>query len=481
MQDVMPALVWFRSDLRVSDNTALHHACRASHDGVIGLFVIAPGQWKGHDWAPVRVDFVLRTLAELSQALAAKNIPLLIATAPTVADVVPRVLAAAHAHRCDKIHFNREYEIDEANRDAALESAARASGIATTGHADQTIVRPELLKTGDGGFYTIFSPFKRSWIKHLVAEGTPPILPDPRPQPKLDVSPDPVPESISGFSCSIPASMWPAGEAAAKKRLRWFASNAITDYKVSRDIPSLDGTSRLSPHLASGSVSPRQCLAAALVANAASTSPFDTGPAGIVQWISELIWREFYVAVMVGFPRVARHRAFKPATERIRWNDNPAHLQAWKAGQTGVPIVDAGMRQLQGEGWMHNRVRMITAMYFSKNLFLDWRLGEKHFMLNLIDGSLASNNGGWQWSASTGTDAAPYFRIFNPVTQSERFDEAGDYIRKWVPELARVQGDAIHDPSRLPVLLRSTLDYPDMLVDLSTSRAAAIEAFKAAP
>jgi deoxyribodipyrimidine photo-lyase len=253
----------------------------------------------------------------------------------------------------------------------------------------------------------------------------------------------------------------------------------MKDYKQRRDLPGEDGTSRLSPYLAVGSVSPRRCLEAALKVNAASSSPLEKGQEGALTWISEICWREFYVHVLVGFPRVCKGRAFQPVTERLVWNDNPDHFEAWKDGRTGVPIVDAGMRQLRTEGWMHNRVRMITAMFLTKNLFIDWRLGEAHFMRNLIDGFLASNNGGWQWSASTGTDAAPYFRIFNPVSQGQKFDPDGAYVRRFVPEVAEIEGEMIHEPWNLPALARQFIRYPDPIVDLSESRETAISRFKA--
>ncbi len=232
----------------------------------------------------------------------------------------------------------------------------------------------------------------------------------------------------------------------------------------------------LSPYLTAGVLSVRQCAAAAIEAN---DGQLDGGHEGIVQWIDELVWREFYKHILVGFPRVSMHRAFKLETERLVWTDNDSQFEAWCHGQTGVPIVDAAMRQLTTTGWMHNRLRMITAMYLSKNLFIDWRRGERFFMQHLIDGDLAANNGGWQWAASTGTDAAPYFRIFNPVSQSKRFDPEGAFIRQFVPELADLDDSEIHDPSCLPSLVRSRLDYPEPLVDLSVSRKKAIDAFKA--
>ena len=475
----MPALVWFRSDLRTEDNTALHAACSGSSDGVIGLFVISPDEWRRHDVAAVRVEFILRTLAPLSARLAGLNIPLKFATAESAADVPSLVVALAQRHGCGSIHFNREYEVNEAQRDSAVLSLSASAGIRAIGYDDQTVVPPDRLRTGEGRYYTVFSPYKRAWLKSLAAEGIPPVLSAPGPQARIAVEPDDVPTSVSGFRSGVSADRWPAGERAAMDRLHAFAGTAILEYKDRRDYPGVEGTSSLSPYLAIGAISARQCLAAAIGASPEKRSPLEGGPAGVVHWISELVWREFYIAVMVGFPRVCKHRAFKPAADRIRWKDNDDHVERWKAGKTGVPIVDAGMRQLLSEGWMHNRVRMITAMYFSKNLFQDWRIGERHFMRHLVDGTLASNNGGWQWSASTGTDAAPYFRIFNPISQSERFDPEGSYIRRWVPELGSIAGEGIHDPGRLPTLLRSTIDYPEMLVDLSESRAAAIDAFRA--
>jgi deoxyribodipyrimidine photo-lyase len=293
---------------------------------------------------------------------------------------------------------------------------------------------------------------------------------------------DAVPTSVDGFESSVDAAHWPGGEMYALKQLRSFAEKQIVPYKATRDFPGTRGTSMLSPYLAIGAISPRQCIVAAVQANTlaakSNTSPFESGPEGITHWISEVLWREFYIHILVGFPRVCMHRAFQPTTESILWNDNAKHLEAWKLGRTGLPIVDAGMRQLREMGWMHNRVRMIVAMYFTKNLFLDWRLGEKFFMQNLVDGFLASNNGGWQWSASTGTDAAPYFRVFNPLTQSQKFDSDGTYIRRFVPELRDVEGDAIHEPWTIPGLLRSRVDYPEPMVDLSKTRERAIEAFR---
>ncbi|HBT32829.1 MAG TPA: deoxyribodipyrimidine photo-lyase, partial [Pusillimonas sp.] len=238
------------------------------------------------------------------------------------------------------------------------------------------------------------------------------------------------------------------------------------------DFPATPGTSQLSPYLAAGLISVRQCLYAALQAN---QGELETGRAGILTWVNELLWREFYLQLMYSFPALSMHRAMKPETEAVVWRDAPDDFNRWCKGDTGVPIVDAAMRQLNDTGWMHNRLRMVVAMFLSKNLLIDWRYGERYFMQNLVDGELAANNGGWQWSASTGADAAPYFRVFNPVSQSQRFDPEGKFIRKWVPELKEVDTKEIHDP--LP-LTREVCGYPVIMVDLKVTRQRAIEAFK---
>lgn len=476
----MRALVWFRSDLRISDNLALFRATHEATSGAVALFVISPGEWRQHDWAAVKVDYLLRSLRSLSGSLERLNIPLVIAHAPTLADVPQRVIDTAVTHRCGDIFFNREYEVNESRRDAVLEKLAVTHGIKTHGSHDQVYAPPGEVRTGEGRFFTVFTPFKKSLYSRFARIGIPSVIGTPKKQAALPTRPDEVPDRVPGFDSTIDTALWPAGEKAAQKKLNEFVESNIRSYKSDRDAPSLHATSCLSAPLNIGTISCRQCLAAAAEANGSKpTQPkLDTGNEGIVHWMSELVWREFYIHIMIGFPRVCMNRAFQRTTEAIRWNDNEEHFQRWREGRTGVPIVDAGMRQLITTGWMHNRVRMITAMYLTKNLFLHWQLGEKFFMNHLVDGFLASNNGGWQWSASTGTDAAPYFRIFNPVSQSQKFDAEGVYIRRFVPELNGLDNESIHAPWTLPGLLRSRLDYPDPLVDLSSSRLRAIEAFR---
>jgi deoxyribodipyrimidine photo-lyase len=268
---------------------------------------------------------------------------------------------------------------------------------------------------------------------------------------------------------------WPAGEDAATRRLADFVDQSIDRYPRDRDLPAVDGTSRLSPYLAAGVLSPGACLRAALAAN---QGEIDSGRAGIRAWIMELLWREFYLHLLAAHPALSMHRPMRPETQALPWRDAVEDLQAWRDGRTGFPMIDAAMRQLAATGWMHNRLRMMTAMFLSKNLLLDWRLGEAWFMAHLIDGDLAANNGGWQWSASTGADAVPYFRLFNPETQSLKIDPQGRFLRHWLPELAPLDDRSIHAPSAAQ---RAACGYPDRIVDLRDSRMRALEAYAGLP
>lgn len=472
----MTHLVWFRSDLRTRDNTALARACEAAGSRVIGVFLLAPAQWRLHDWATVKVDLILRTLRELCASLQEKNIPLLVRPAPLFSDAAPALLSIARQNGCTALHFNREYELNELRRDQAVLAAFEHERIAAHGHDDQTVLPPGEVRTKEGKTYTVFTPFKKAWIARVVERGGTHVQIAPRKRPAMPFPPDPVPASLPEFAGLTRPDLWEGGEAHAESRLCSFISRRLAAYKAARDIPSINGTSTLSPYLSIGAISPRRCFAAALEANDGS---YDTGGAGHVQWISELIWREFYRHLIVAFPRLCMHRAFRPETERIRWRDDEEGFHAWCEGRTGVPIVDAAMRQLAQTGWMHNRLRMVAAMYFTKDLFIDWRRGEKFFMQSLVDGDLAQNNGGWQWSASTGTDAAPYFRIFNPASQSRTFDPTGAFIRRFVPELGSLSDESIHEPWTLPPLSRSRLDYPSTpIADHAKARLRVMEAFQ---
>ena len=263
-----------------------------------------------------------------------------------------------------------------------------------------------------------------------------------------------------------------AGEAAAQERLSNFLQSKADLYSESRNSPIIDGTSRISPYLALGILSPKRCILEGLKLN---NFEFTSGNKGICKWIDEIIWREFYRNIMYSFPRVSQNKPFQDYTNAIKWRHSNTELKAFYEGKTGFPIVDAGIRQMLAEGWMHNRLRMVVAMFFTKNMLHDWRLGERFFMQNLIDGDFSSNNGGWQWSSSTGTDSAPYFRIFNPITQSQNFDPKGEFIKHFIPELKDVPINKIHQPQ---IDLFSSYDYPEPILDLKESRLRAIQAFK---
>ncbi|MCC9009659.1 deoxyribodipyrimidine photo-lyase [Pseudomonas putida] len=469
-------LTWLRSDLRIDDNTALSAA--TERGPTIALWLVSPGQWQAHDDAACKVDFWLRNLRDLRQSLEGLNIPLLIRKIDTWDQAPQAVLEVCRQHQVASAHWNEEYGINEQRRDDATRALLEKSGIQAHSHLDQLFFRPGTILTRSGDYFQVFSQFKKTCLEHLH-RSLPALAHRVKRQAPLQIPADPVPQHVDGFETPTRAlrEYWPAGEAEAQGRLSRFLDEAIDDYQLQRDLPAKPGTSQLSTYLAAGVISPRQCLHGALASN---RGEFDSGSTGVQTWINELLWREFYKHILSGYPQVSRHRAFRAQTEALPWRNAPADLEAWEQGRTGFPIIDAAMRQLQDTGWMHNRLRMVVAMFLSKNLLIDWRKGERHFMRHLIDGDLAANNGGWQWSASTGTDAVPYFRIFNPISQSQRFDPQGHFIRHWLPELRDISEKTIHEPMKSRDLFVNNL-YHSPMVDLSSSRQRALEAFKALP
>ncbi|MFB4393619.1 MULTISPECIES: deoxyribodipyrimidine photo-lyase [unclassified Pseudomonas] len=466
-------LIWLRSDLRINDNTALSAAM--AKGPTVALWVASPGQWLAHDDAPCKVDFWLRNLRDLRNALDTLNVPLLVRHTDTWQQV-PQVLAeVCEAQRIQAVHWNDEYGVNETLRDATTRARLEHAGIAVHSYLDQLLFQPGTLLTRAGHYFQVFGQFRKACLEHLH-RSLPSQISCPKPQTPLGIGHDPIPQAIDGFDKppQTLSSHWHAGEAEAQTRLTRFVDEAIEDYQTQRDLPARPGTSQLSPYLAAGVISPRQCLHAALASN---QGEFDSGNEGARTWVNELLWREFYKHILVGYPQVSRHQPFREHTRNLPWRNAPADLQAWEQGRTGFPIIDAAMRQLLETGWMHNRLRMIVAMFLSKNLLIDWRKGERHFMRHLIDGDLAANNGGWQWSASTGTDSVPYFRIFNPVTQSQRFDPQGRFIRHWLPELAGLDDKSIHLPKKSADLFAGN-DYVAPIVDLDSSRQRALAAFK---
>lgn len=470
----MPTLVWLREDLRVQDNPALFHAAE-NNTGTIALYIIDANMWRQHNMAACRVEFILRGLKELSKELAKLNIPLLIATVSASNKILETITKIINQYKISVLYFNKQYEVNELERDKVITEYLTKQDINCYQYDDQTILPPGSVTNQQDEYFKVFTAYKRTWYKILQQRGGIKLFKTPKPQVNLNIQSSVIPEKINGFESNIDPMLWSAGEKAAHKKLQYFLDQNILTYDKARDFPAIDGTSKLSPYLSTGMISARACFQAAQFAN---HNELDTGNSGAVTWMNELIWRDFYKHILVAVPRVSKGQAYKLATENIPWQYNDEHFAAWCKGETGFPIIDAAMRQLNQTGWMHNRLRMVVAMFLAKNLLLDWRLGEKYFIQHLIDGDLAANNGGWQWSASTGTDAVPYFRIFNPISQSERFDPRGEFIRQYCPELAALDDRAIHDPYKRAPLIAANSKYPKPLVDLAVTRARALAAFK---
>ncbi|WP_410752529.1 deoxyribodipyrimidine photo-lyase [Citrobacter youngae] len=465
-------LVWFRRDLRLHDNLALAAACRDRSARVLALYIATPEQWKAHDMAPRQAAFVGKQLNALQTALAEKGIPLLVYDVGDFTASVEIVKNVCAQHDVSRLFYNYQYEINERQRDAQVEKSL--SQVVCEGFDDSVILAPGAVMTGNHEMYKVFTPFKNAWLKRLK-DSIPECVAAPKARESGAIPPPSTPITLNYPQQDFDVALFPVEEKSVIAQLRQFCQQGAAEYEQQRDFPANEGTSRLSASLATGGLSPRQCLHRLLVEQPQVLE----GGAGSV-WLNELIWREFYRHLLTYYPALCRHQPFIRWTDRVQWQNSVTHLQAWQTGNTGYPIVDAAMRQLNGTGWMHNRLRMIAASFLVKDLLIDWRKGEQYFMSQLIDGDLAANNGGWQWAASTGTDAAPYFRIFNPTTQGEKFDRDGDFIRQWVPELRDVPGKAIHEPWPWAEKMQVTLNYPRPIVDHKQARLATLSAYEAA-
>ncbi|WP_113905760.1 deoxyribodipyrimidine photo-lyase [Aliidiomarina celeris] len=464
----MSALIWYRQDLRVQDNLAVAHAWQ-NHECVHAVVAITEVQWQRHDWAPIKRDLYERRLNALAAELGALGVILHTVVCDTDKQLPAALLALAQELHVDALYFNREYPLNEKRRDNAVAAWFEQHGKAVHKFDDLVVVAPERIQTGSGSYYKKFTPFYKTWLKVVAEQGvSAPENLKPKGEPL-----EPTPITLSGDKRD--SSAYGADTSDLQQRMQRFIHERVHHYSSARDLPAKPGTSLLSPYLENGGLGVRTLLRG--LAEQAPDFPFGLGK-GADTWLSELAWRDFYQHLMWHVPRLSYGKAFITETEQFPWQQNDAHFQAWASGKTGFPIVDAGMRQLAAEGWMHNRVRMIVASFFVKDLQLDWRLGERFFMQNLVDGSFAANNGGWQWSASTGTDAVPYFRVFNPERQSAKFDPSGEYIRRWVKELQQVPVKEIHAPHRWLRQYDRSNNYPAPIVDHSEMREQFIETFK---
>ncbi len=457
---------WFRRDLRVSDNTSLLAACQSGGE-VIPLYVLS--DWKReHAWSgPGRQQFLCECLESLSKNLADLGGRLILRQGDPVS-VIEKLVSQCGI---SAVHFNRDPDPHGRQEEERLRALLEERGIECIGHDDVSMHTFEQTTKDDGTAYRVYTPYSKRWLK--VEKRTPKLKPKSLSTPKK-IQSEPLP-TLETWQLNLPSNLdlLPGSEAAARKRLKEAISSRLPTYAQNRDHPSVPATSRLSQDLRWGTLSIRKAYAEANKALEAAGDPqiresYQT-------FIKELAWRDFYLHLLEAYPEVLAHE-FNADYRGLPWAEPDEKFEAWKEGQTGFPIVDAGMRELKTTGFMHNRVRMIVAMFLTKDLHLDWRLGEQHFAQHLLDGEIASNNGGWQWSAGTGADAAPYFRIQNPWTQSKRFDAKGDYIKKWVPELEDVAPKALHQAPDLTS--GHGKSYPQPIVEHSTERNKTLAIFK---
>jgi deoxyribodipyrimidine photo-lyase len=445
--------MWFRRDLRVADNPALLEACRSAGDGgVLPLFVLDPALWEPAGVS--RRAYLSRSLTALDADLRGRGGGLSV----TRGDRVEEVVTGARAVGPTRVHAAADYGPSGRRRDQAVEEALAATGIDLVRTGSPYAVAPGRVTNASGRPYQVFTPFARGWLEHGWR--------DPVPAPvhaawlaPVDPVDLPAPEQPPGLE--LPE----AGEAAARRDWAAYLEGPLSEYAAHRDRPDLDVTSHMSVRLKWGEIHPRTLLAdlRARPGKAAAT------------YRKELAWREFYADVLFAQPRTAREY-LREELGRMEYDEPGSRFLAWCEGRTGYPIVDAGMRQMRSLGWMHNRVRMIVASFLVKDLHVEWQHGARHFMHWLVDGDLASNQHGWQWTAGSGTDPAPYFRIFNPVTQGEKFDPDGVYVRRWVPELAGLDRRHVHQPWTSPAGVPR--GYPEPIVDHRTERATALARYE---
>jgi deoxyribodipyrimidine photo-lyase len=465
------ALVWFRRDLRLQDNPALAAALRA-HARVVCCYVHAPEEEA--PWSPGAASrwWLHHALAALDLDLRERGARLHLLRGPTL-QAIDILLESSGA---DAVYWNRCYEPALRARDATIEVALRERGVDTHAFNATLLVEPDQIATAQGGPYKVFTPFWRK-LRTLVAPVPP--MAAPKRVPAAEVRGGMALDDLQLLPCvawdaGLRAS-WQPGEAGAQERLAEFVADALPVYRDGRDRPGIDATSRLSPHLHFGEIGPRQ-ITWALEAHARGHAD-GAARAGSEAFLREIGWRDFSYHLLHHFPRTSR-RNLNRQFDAFPWGaDDAQALGRWQRGRTGIPIVDAGMRQLWHSGWMHNRVRMLVASFLTKNLRQHWLHGARWFWDTLVDADLANNTQGWQWTAGTGADAAPYFRIFNPVTQGERFDADGSYVRRWVPELRELPAPLIHRPWQDADALRRT-GYPAPMIDLGESRRLALAAYQ---
>lgn len=487
VEELSGALLWLRSDLRLHDNKALTEAvayAQAHSSALAAVYIFCLDELREMGVGPVRVNFVLRNLNQLQKDLACIGISLSVHIVKDYNGYGTVLSNVCHEQALGAVFFNKEFDPVAINRDKQVIEALSADGIGYQSFHDQCIVQEGFVLTKALKPYAMFTPFKNCWLQYL-RDNPLELLAVPEFKAAIKVAGPKIPAAVPGFELSLEGVVneFPAGEAVAVKKFGDFLEEKGRSYKETRNFPAQLGTTKISPYLAIGAISPRMAFEMARKLNHGHLS---SGSEGLQTLMAELCWRDFYRHIMHHFPQVAAGQSFKPEAGRIEWREGPEaekDYAAWCKGETGFPIVDAAMRQLAQTGWMHNRLRMIVSMFLTKDLLISWKRGEAWFSHHLIDYDFPSNNGGWQWSSSTGTDSQPYFRIFNPFTQSENFDKDGAFIRKFVPELAKVPAPAIHNPgASVSKADRVKLcpAYPEPIVDHAAARLRALDVFKRA-
>ncbi|MBD1575769.1 deoxyribodipyrimidine photo-lyase [Vibrio sp. S11_S32] len=492
----MSSLYWIRRDVRLADNPALlsllndkhllpsdlENKPQAANDAPkYALFISTPQQWQQHHLAPIKADLLHRHLELFATQLAEIGIHFIHLQANDFSDQVERLVEFCQANNIQHLVANREPERNEIERDQQVIEA----GLDLQLFDCDTIAPLGKILNQQGEMFKVFTPFKKAWVNYIREVGVqyrdpPQSTSTSRSSHKkasLDQSQKSVPQSepILFDYPRVDSSHWPLIDDVQAQVIPDFLANKVADYSQQRDIPSVKGTSCLSPYLAIGALSARQ-LAAQLIQRDPQVLYHSEHPS--FAWLNELIWRDFYKHLLHHHPRLITGECFQTKYNRLMWRNDNADFQAWCEGKTGYPIVDAAMRQLRQTGWMHNRLRMIVGSFLTKHLLIDWHWGEHFFMSQLIDGDFSANNGGWQWVASTGCDAQPYFRVFNPILQSQRFDPNGDFIRKYLPELKNVPNKQLHFPHDYLSKQGKSEQYWPPLVEHKFARQRAINFFK---
>ncbi|MGC9460001.1 deoxyribodipyrimidine photo-lyase [Vibrio genomosp. F10] len=467
----MSALLWIRRDLRIHDNPAL---CEAIKLGAkTAVYISTPLQWEQHNLAPIQADFIERHLCALAEPLAKLGIQLIHLPSTDYRSQIDVLTSYCEEQGIDAVCANSEPEINELERDQSFKHPHIELKIF---HCD-TILPVGTVLNKQETMFKVFTPFKNAWLKRVQLTG---IGFNEIPQSSThQLDPELASTQTSRVIVldypKVDSSRWPLSDAVMQSVIPRFFETKLNDYQQNRDYPGIKGTSGLSPYLAIGAISPRW-LAIQLIQHQPDIVHDTNLPA--FSWLNELIWRDFYKHLLFHFPNLAKGESFQDKYKGMVWQLNHSLFLAWCEGRTGYPLVDAAMKQLNTTGWMHNRLRMVVASFLTKHLLIDWRQGEKYFMSKLIDGDLSANNGGWQWAASTGCDAQPYFRIFNPITQSKKFDPNGDFIRKYLPELNNIPNKDIHFPHQYLEVNGIRDTYCSPIVDHKDARQRALDFFK---